>query len=248
MAYNTKLQRSQEGVENIPKAECPQHLRRLPGKGRRIQLIRIAEALFARTGLHGTTTQALAKAAGITEPILYAHFSSKDGLYRAAVESNIEARLRALGDRLESCGKKGSPFDLVECLAIETVGVCVARDSNATLTTWALLEAPQYAADLYRNEIGAVEMMWERELNRRLQASPWSVPFSLHFIPLAVNACLAYGFWLAALRHTPSTSEELACQFATGLAQMAFSEKQNEGKDKQDRAASYQTEAYPRRN
>jgi len=194
--------------------------KRLPGKNRKAQLLRIASAVFARTGLHGTTTQALAKAAGITEPILYAHFSSKDELFRVAVENNIAARLCALNERLTLCGFEGTAFEVIEDLAKETMGACVAQDTNATLTNWALLEAPEYAADLYRNEFGAVEIIWERELRHRLQNQSSTVRSFARLLPLAINACLAYGFWLAVLRHTPATAKELACQYAAVLAQV----------------------------
>src|SRR2546426_1024969 len=44
---------------------------RLAGPNRRAQVLRTASAQFAMTGLHGTTTLTLAKAAGISEAILF---------------------------------------------------------------------------------------------------------------------------------------------------------------------------------
>jgi AcrR family transcriptional regulator len=217
--------------------------KRLPAKSRKAQIVKTASALFAQTGLHGTTTQALAKAARITQPILYAHFSSKDELFRVAVENNIAARLDALGERLAANGAAGTAFAVIEDLAKETMGACVAPDTNATLTNWALLEAPEYAADLYRNEFGAVEIIWERELRRRLRAQPSTARSFAGLIPLAINACLAYGFWLAALRHTPATARELACQYASVLAQVtvdgaALCRSAREDAEREDRIAS----------
>jgi AcrR family transcriptional regulator len=48
---------------------------------RRRQLLEVAASLFARLGYRGTTTAELAKAAGITEPILYRHFNNKLDLF-----------------------------------------------------------------------------------------------------------------------------------------------------------------------
>ena len=62
--------------------------KRLAGPNRRAQVLRTASAQFAITGLHGTTTLALAKAAGISEAILYVHFGNKTQLFREAVEIN----------------------------------------------------------------------------------------------------------------------------------------------------------------
>src|SRR5690348_6702343 len=58
---------------------------RLKAAQRRQQLIDVATKLFARTGYEATTTAAIAIAAGVTEPILYRHFKSKQELFVAIV-------------------------------------------------------------------------------------------------------------------------------------------------------------------
>src|SRR6186997_1889035 len=56
---------------------------RLKAPQRREQLIEVATKLFARGGYEATTTAAIALAAGVTEPILYRHFKSKQELFVA---------------------------------------------------------------------------------------------------------------------------------------------------------------------
>jgi len=63
---------------------------RLTASERRQQLLRVAASVFAQYGYDGTTTAALAAAAGITEPLLYRHFESKRGLFAAIVEDLLE--------------------------------------------------------------------------------------------------------------------------------------------------------------
>jgi AcrR family transcriptional regulator len=58
---------------------------RLKAAQRREQLIEVATKLFARSGYEATTTAAIAYAAGVTEPILYRHFESKQELFTAIV-------------------------------------------------------------------------------------------------------------------------------------------------------------------
>lgn len=60
-------------------------MRRLKAPQRREQLIEVATRLFARSGYEATTTAAIAHAAGVTEPILYRHFKSKQDLFVAIV-------------------------------------------------------------------------------------------------------------------------------------------------------------------
>ena len=53
---------------------------------RRQHLVETAIRLFTEGSYHGTTTAEIARAAGVSEPILYRHFASKRDLYLAALE------------------------------------------------------------------------------------------------------------------------------------------------------------------
>ena len=67
---------------------------RLSAQARRLQILQVATRLFARHGYLGTTTQAIASAAGVSEPIIYRHFENKAVLY-------LEVLGHALDDLLE---------------------------------------------------------------------------------------------------------------------------------------------------
>src|SRR5678809_149675 len=60
---------------------------RLKAPQRREQLMEVATKLFARNGYDATTTAAIADSAGVTEPILYRHFKSKQDLFIAIVKA-----------------------------------------------------------------------------------------------------------------------------------------------------------------
>jgi AcrR family transcriptional regulator len=66
---------------------------RLKAAQRRSQLIEVATKLFARGGFDATTTAAIAYAAGVTEPILYRHFRSKQEMFVAIVRDVSEATM-----------------------------------------------------------------------------------------------------------------------------------------------------------
>ncbi len=63
---------------------------RLKAPQRREQLMEVASKLFARLGYDATTTAAIADAAGVTEPILYRHFESKQEMFVAIVKAVSE--------------------------------------------------------------------------------------------------------------------------------------------------------------
>jgi TetR/AcrR family transcriptional regulator len=53
-------------------------------------ILRAAERIFAEAGLAGARTEAIAAAAGVNKAMLFYYFKSKDGLYRAVLEANLE--------------------------------------------------------------------------------------------------------------------------------------------------------------
>jgi AcrR family transcriptional regulator len=56
---------------------------RLSAPARREQILDVAVQVFARNGFHGTSMNDVAEAAGVTKPVLYQHFDSKQDLYLA---------------------------------------------------------------------------------------------------------------------------------------------------------------------
>lgn len=55
--------------------------RRMNAEDRKLAIVRAALPLFAKQGFAQTTTKDLAGAAGVSEPLLYKHFPSKEALY-----------------------------------------------------------------------------------------------------------------------------------------------------------------------
>lgn len=79
---------------------------RLPAVERRQAIVDAASRLFTAGSYDGTTTAEIARAAGVSEPILYRHFPSKLALYLACLEQAwasfrlaLDAKLEAFDDR-----------------------------------------------------------------------------------------------------------------------------------------------------
>ncbi|MEO1129860.1 MAG: helix-turn-helix domain-containing protein [Planctomycetota bacterium] len=75
---------------------------RLPAAERREQLLETAVKLFAERGYAGATTSELARAAGVTEPIIYRHFRSKKKLFIAVIERTSEITMEIWERQLAS--------------------------------------------------------------------------------------------------------------------------------------------------
>jgi AcrR family transcriptional regulator len=61
---------------------------------RRKQLLAHAKQLFTTLGYQDTTTDKIARAAGVSEPVLYRHFESKKALFLAVLQEIREATLQ----------------------------------------------------------------------------------------------------------------------------------------------------------
>jgi AcrR family transcriptional regulator len=89
---------------------------RLTGDARRAQIVEIARRLFAEDGYRPTTTRQLARAADVSDALMYRHFASKDDVLRAVVDQGLAGfaamrevaavgRDRPLADRLMALGR-----------------------------------------------------------------------------------------------------------------------------------------------
>jgi AcrR family transcriptional regulator len=214
----TSLQfRQENGSELHPRAK------RLAAPVRRAQVLQAASEQFAKSGFSGTSTVALARAAGVTKPVLYEHFDSKKCLFTEAVEASITARLGALDTHLASIAPERH-IDWMEGMAEATVASYASGPANAVLMAWALLELPEQAVELHRREVSLVQVLWDRELARRFPASPWQELLSVQVVPRVVGACLAYGFWLSTFRPSPGSVRPLVRQFSAGIAEAVCGE------------------------
>jgi AcrR family transcriptional regulator len=62
----------------------------VPRAVRERQVLELAEALFAERGYGGASMDELARRAGVTKPVVYELFGSKEGLFGACVDRSIE--------------------------------------------------------------------------------------------------------------------------------------------------------------
>ena len=94
-------------------------------------MLEAAGRAFADRGFHAASVDAIAAASGITKPMIYAYFGSKDGLYRACME---RARVRLL-DALRDGVDTSAPPDQQLWHGLLAVFTFVEREHDS----WAIL-------------------------------------------------------------------------------------------------------------
>lgn len=85
------------------KPPAPKTRRRIPRAEREEAMLDAAGASFAEHGFHGASMDAIAADAGISKPMLYNYFGSKEGLYTAYIERS--------GRELLSAMRRAAPAD-----------------------------------------------------------------------------------------------------------------------------------------
>jgi AcrR family transcriptional regulator len=124
---------------------------RLPAAERRRELIEAAIRVFTEGSYRGTTTAEIARAAGISEPILYRHFASKRDLYLAALD-HLWEQVRA--GWVEVLASSDDPASSLEELGRRHLSVHQCKFQLAELWVQALTESaddPELAKHLRRH-------------------------------------------------------------------------------------------------
>ncbi|MFJ7331837.1 TetR/AcrR family transcriptional regulator [Streptomyces sp. NPDC101110] len=74
---------------------------RMSAEERRESVIRAATTEFARGGYHGTSTEAIARRVGVSQPYLFRLFPGKKAIFLAAAERCVEDTIRMFAEAAE---------------------------------------------------------------------------------------------------------------------------------------------------
>jgi AcrR family transcriptional regulator len=113
---------------------------RMPAAERRLELVETAVRVFSEGSYRGTTTAEIARAAGVSEPILYRHFASKRDLYFAALD-HVWAKARAAWE--EAIAAAPDVRAGLEAMGRRPVGSRDCKHQLAELWVQALSEATE---------------------------------------------------------------------------------------------------------
>lgn len=165
---------------------------RLPAAARREQLLDCAARLFAEQGYARATTAQLAKAAGVTEPIIYRHFKSKRDLFVALIERTGRKTLEQWERDLRHAS---DPADRLRRLIGDNPMVSPeGRDAyRVFLQAISEVDDDKIQAAIARH-IGSVHAFLTAELRRAQEAHRVTTRFSPEMLAwLMINIGMGYG-------------------------------------------------------
>src|SRR5579883_536734 len=127
----------------------------MTAQDRKLAIVKAALPLFARKGFAETTTRELARAAGVSEPLLYKHFPSKEALYTEIQNYSCQGT-DATAQRLEGLKPSASTlvhlvYYLLRKLVLGLPVGTIEWDTRHRLMLKSFLEDGAYARLLYEN-------------------------------------------------------------------------------------------------
>ncbi|MFJ6616975.1 TetR/AcrR family transcriptional regulator [Kitasatospora sp. NPDC091335] len=97
---------------------------RMSAEERRESVVRAALTEFARGGYHGTSTEAIARRVGVSQPYLFRLFPGKQAIFAAAAERCVEETWRVFDEA--SAGLSGE--EAAEAMSVAYMGLVEDRD------------------------------------------------------------------------------------------------------------------------
>lgn len=118
---------------------------RLSSSERRAAIVSTAMQLFAKNGFRGTTTREIASAVGVSEPVLYQHFTTKRELYTAIVDQMVAD----VGCEFEAITRKvneaTNPREFLSAVGAAVMDWYVTRGEHIRLLFFSALEGHELA-------------------------------------------------------------------------------------------------------
>lgn len=141
---------------------------RMSGGQRRDAIIAASIRLFAEQGFHGATTRELARAVGVTEPVLYRHFRTKSELYRAIIRQKAREGEAAIERRLDPYVNGADDAGFFSTLAAALLDRYERDASYVRLLLFSALERHELASLFYEQRTRALYRLVAEYLKRRM--------------------------------------------------------------------------------
>jgi AcrR family transcriptional regulator len=149
---------------------------RVPREVRERQLVELGEQLFAERGYRGTSMEELASRAGVTKPMVYELFGSKDGVFRACVDRAVGQMARSVAEAVRAEAEPEA--------RVRAGGLAFLRFAADNRVAWDLMsmggQFAQQAVDIRRGQAELIhelmlELAPEGVDERELEAAAWAV-------------------------------------------------------------------------
>ena len=144
----------------------------MKGDERREQILTTAINLFSRNGFRGTTTKEIARAAGVSEAMVFRHFETKEALYGAILDDKgcreDVARFPWEGStELQRALEEGDDFAVFYNIGMKALEKHQTNTSFLRLLFYSALEEHELAAQFFNDFVERVYVFIGEYIERR---------------------------------------------------------------------------------
>jgi AcrR family transcriptional regulator len=158
----------------------------------RERILQAALAEFAIKGFDGTTTAAIARMAGVTQPLVHYHFRSKSALWKAAVRSAFEASALAF-EGVEHELRNLDGLEQMKVMTRRYVRFSASHPELARIVSHESMQGGERLRWLHDEATGG-DFEWFRTCYERGVAEGWLKPLPLVSVLSSLGASGAYLF------------------------------------------------------
>src|SRR5262245_3300908 len=145
---------------------------KLSSQERRAAIIQAVRRVFAEKGFHGTTTRALADAAGVSEALLFKHFPNKEALFSAMQLSCCTAQDHDTFERLHALEPSASTLVvMVHFLVSRILGHCDTGDDEQAIQNRLILRSFAEDGEFARLALRNLAEFWIPKVAQCLKAA-----------------------------------------------------------------------------
>jgi AcrR family transcriptional regulator len=175
---------------------------KLSSEERRAAIIGAVRHVFAERGFHGTTTKALADAAGVSEALLFKHFPNKEALFSAMKLSCHGAKSHAKFERLKALEPSASTLVLLVHFLVSRVLGCSPADEEQAVSNRLMLRSLAEDGEFARLALRGVAEHWAPKVSQCLKVAvaagealpgpvrPASAAWFAHHLPVMIATYL----------------------------------------------------------
>ena len=128
--------------------------------------------VFAEHGFHGTTTRELAKAANVSEALLFKHFPNKEALFKAMQKSCCKEQDLVLAERLRAMEPSASTLVLITHFLISRiVSGCASREDERAIQNRLMLRSLTEDGEFARLFLHIVTTDWIPRFEESIKAA-----------------------------------------------------------------------------
>lgn len=147
--------------------------RKMSGEARKVEITMAARGEFAKKGFYGTSIRDIAKAAKVSEALIYRHFSSKEELYKE-IFFYIDSQIKQLGEYFKT--QEPSTKTLVRIVYVlgsmimtEMPGKIKEQKLFERLLVYSLLENTSFAKSVFQQYDQELMPLWTASMDKAIE-------------------------------------------------------------------------------